>query len=430
MDFSFILNWLGLEFGEPRTWFQAISAAVIVVVVWIINRAVHNKIEAQLDEQTRQLKRISYKAFERLFPPLIALALFLIAKAILQHLQLPVDILQIAIPLSISLAIIRLAVYLLRKAFPVTPLLKTWENIFVIIVWTMLALHLLGWLPDVLAGMDDMAIVIGNNKISLLTVIKTILSVAFFIVLALWVSALIERRLKQSKDISSYLKIGIAKTLRVILLIIAFIVSLDVIGIDLTALTVLGGALGVGIGFGLQRIASNFISGFILLFDRSIRPNDVITINESFGWVKELRARYVVIQDRDGVETLIPNENLVTSQVINWSYTDKNVRLKIPVQISYHDDPEHAIKVMIEAANECQRVLKEPPAVCRLLSYGDSGINLEVRCWINDPQNGVNNVRSEINLGIWRKFKQHGIRIPFPQRDVHIYNTQIKKDEE
>ena len=430
MDFSVIFDWLGLEFGEPRTWFQAVTVLVIVVAVWLINRYVHNKIEAQLDEQTRQLKRISLKAFERLFPPLIALVLFLIAKGILQHLELPVDILLIAIPLSISLAIIRLAVYLLRKAFPVTPLLKTWENIFVVIVWTMLALHLLGWLPEVLAAMDDMAITFGNNKISLLTVIKIILSVAFFIVLALWISAMIERRLKQSKDISSYLKIGIAKTLRVILLIIAFIVSLDVIGIDLTALTVLGGALGVGIGFGLQRIASNFISGFILLFDRSIRPNDVITINDSFGWVKELRARYVVIQDRDGVETLIPNENLVTSQVINWSYTDKNVRLKIPVQISYHDDPELAIKVMIEAANECERVLKQPPAVCRLLSYGDSGINLEVRCWINDPQNGVNNVRSEINLGIWRKFKQHGIRIPFPQRDVHIYNPSTNRDED
>lgn len=420
MDFSFILNWLGLEFGEPRTWIQAVTVLVIVVMVWLINRAVHLKIETHLDQQTRQFKRISLKAFERLFPPLIALVLFLIAKGILHHLEFPVDILEITIPLSISLAIIRLTVYLLRKAFPITPLLKTWENIFVIIVWTMLALHLIGWLPEVLASMDEMAITFGGTKISLLTTIKTILSVAFFIVLALWIAAMIEKRLKRSKDISGYLQIGITKTLRVILLIVAFIVALNVIGIDLTTLTVLGGALGVGIGFGLQRIASNFISGFILLFDRSIRPNDVITINDSFGWVKELRARYVVIQDRDGVETLIPNENLVTSQVINWSYTDKSVRLKIPVQISYHDDPELAIKVMIEAANDCARVLKNPAAVCRLLGFGDSGINLEVRCWIDDPQNGVNNVRSEVNLAIWRKFKQHGITIPFPQRDVHL----------
>jgi small-conductance mechanosensitive channel len=429
MDFSFILNWLGLEFGEPRTWFQAGAVAIIVPSVWLINIYISKSVESRLDEHSRKLKRISFKAMQRLSAPLIALALFIIAKLILQHQQLPVDILLIAIPLSISLAIIRLSVYLLRKAFPVTPLLKTWENIFVIVVWTMLALHLIGWLPELLTAMDDMAITLGSTKISLLTTIKTILSVAFFIVLALWLSAMIEKRLKRSKDISNYLQIGITKTLRVILLIVAFIIALNVIGIDLTTLTVLGGALGVGIGFGLQRIASNFISGFILLFDRSIRPNDVITINDSFGWVKELRARYVVIQDRDGVETLIPNENLVTSQVINWSYTDKSVRLKIPVQISYHDDPELAIKLMIEAANECERVLKDPPAVCRLLGFGDSGINMEARCWINDPQNGVNNVRSEVNLGIWRKFKQNGITIPFPQRDVHLSRPLPTEDE-
>ena len=429
IDFTFILNWLGLEFGEPRTWIQAGTVAVIIVIVWVIDRYSYKKISAHLDENTRRLKRISIRAMQRLFPPLVALGLFLIAKVILQNFKLPVDILEITIPLAISLAIIRLAVYLLRKAFPVTPLLKTWESIFVVVVWTMLALHLVGWLPELLAALDDMAITVGNSKISLLTVIKTIISVAAFILLALWISAIIEKRLTQNKDISNYLKIGIAKTLRVILLIIAFIVALDVIGIDLTALTVLGGALGVGVGFGLQRIASNFISGFILLFDRSIRPNDVITINDSFGWVKELRARYVVIADRDGVETLIPNENLVTSQVINWSYTDTNVRLKIPVQISYHDDPELAIKIMVEAANETNRVLQDPPAVCRLLSFGDSGINMEVRCWINDPQNGINNVRSEINLAVWRKFKQHGVTIPFPQRDVHIYDSPNKKGE-
>lgn len=423
-----MLNWLGLEFGEPRTWIQAVTVAAIVIIVWLINRYVYKKISAHLDEQTRQIKRISLKAIQRLFPPLIALGLFLVAKVILQHLKLPVDILEIMIPLSISLAIIRLSVYLLRKAFPVTPLLKTWENIFVVIVWTLLALHLVGWLPDLLIALDDMAITVGESKISLLKAIKTVISVAAFILLALWISAIIEKRLTLNKDISSYLKIGIAKTLRVILLIIAFIIALDVIGIDLTALTVLGGALGVGIGFGLQRIASNFISGFILLFDRSIRPNDVITINNSFGWVKALRARYVVIEDRDGVETLIPNENLVTSQVINWSYTDTNVRLKIPVQISYQDDPDLAIKVMVEAAYTNNRVLKDPPAVCRLLGFGDSGINMEVRCWINDPQNGVNNVRSEINLAIWRTFKQHGITIPFPQRDVHFYDSSNNKD--
>ena len=180
------------------------------------------------------------------------------------------------------------------------------------------------------------------------------------------------------------------------------------------------GALGVGLGFGLQRIASNFISGFILIFDRSIRPGDVVSIGDKFGWVQELRARYIVVKDRDGVETLIPNENLVTSEVINWSYSDPNVRLKIPVQISYGDDPERAMEIMLEAARNTPRVLKDPPPVARLMAFGDNGIALELRLWINDPQNGISNVRSDVNLGIWRGFREAGITIPFPQRDLHL----------
>lgn len=425
MDLTFILEWLGLAFDDPKSWIQVATVAVIVISVWLINNTVYKKIDSRVTDQTRQIQRLSLKAFQRLFAPLIALGLFLLAKLVLKNLALPHNILDITIPLAISLAVIRLSVYLARKAFPVTPLLKTWENIFVTIVWLILALHLLGWLPSLLTSMDELAIQIGKARISLLTAIKTVFSVVIFILIALWVSALIEKRLTRS-DISSYLKIGITKTVRVILLIIAFIVALDVIGVDLTALTVLGGALGVGIGFGLQRIASNFISGFILLFDRSIRPNDVITINESFGWVKELRARYVVIQDRDGVETLIPNENLITSQVINWSYTDRNVRIKIPVQISYSDDPEAAMQYLVDAANETNRVLKDPPAVARLMRFADHGIDLELRLWINDPQNGVNNVRSDVNRLIWKKFTQHNVTIPFPQRDVHLYTKDTK----
>ena len=200
----------------------------------------------------------------------------------------------------------------------------------------------------------------------------------------------------------------------------AFLLAMSEAGLNLATLTVFGGALGVGIGFGLQKIVSNFISGFILLGDRSIRPGDVISIGNTYGWVRELRARYIVVRNRDGVETLIPNENLVTTDVINWSYSDRHVRVKIPVQISYADDPEQAMAILEAAATANSRVLKNPEPAVRLLKFADSGIELELRVWLLDPQEGVGNVRSDINLAIWRGFKEAGITIPYPQRDVHL----------
>ena len=176
----------------------------------------------------------------------------------------------------------------------------------------------------------------------------------------------------------------------------------------------------MGLGFGLQRIAINFISGFILLFDRSIKPGDVITVGERFGWVVALHARYLVVRDRDGVETLIPNENLITSEVTNWSYSDRHVRIKVPVQISYEDDPEVAMQVMLDACKVSDRVLTEPGAQVRMLAFGDNGINLELRLWLEDPEEGVGSVKSAINMAIWKGFNEKGITIPYPQRDIHM----------
>ncbi|WP_240924014.1 mechanosensitive ion channel family protein [Mariprofundus ferrooxydans] len=240
--------------------------------------------------------------------------------------------------------------------------------------------------------------------------------------LALWLANVIEQSLNRSEHFSSSARVALAKFSRFFLITIAILIAMDAVGIDLTALAVFGGAVGVGIGFGLQRITSNFISGFILLLDRSIKPGDVITVRDKFGWVQELHARYIVVRDRDGVETLIPNENLVTSEVINWSYSDPNLRMKIRVQISYDDDPEQAMELMLDCARASPRVLTEPEPLCRLIDFGDNGIVLELRIWIADPQNGLGGPRSEVNLAIWRAFKQTGITIPYPQRDIHIKN--------
>ncbi len=271
-----------------------------------------------------------------------------------------------------------------------------------------------------LTALDALGLNLGKTRVSLLSVMKLVLLIALFVTVAFWLARVIENRVKASPHMSASFQVGVVKFAKFFLIAAAFLLALDTLGIDLTALTIFGGALGVGIGFGLQRIASNFISGFILILDRSIKPGDVITIGNKFGWVEELRARYIVVRNRDGEENLIPNENLITSEVINWSYTDPNVRIKLPVQISYHDDPEQALALLIAAAQASPRVLSDPEPAARLLEFGDNGICLELRVWIRDPQNGIGNVRTEVNLAIWRAFKDAGITIPFPQRDVWI----------
>jgi small-conductance mechanosensitive channel len=206
--------------------------------------------------------------------------------------------------------------------------------------------------------------------------------------------------------------------------------GLNAAGVDLTALTVLTGAIGLGLGFGLQSIAANFVSGFVLLMDRSIKPGDVISLSgqsgtstENFGWVQELRGRYVVVRDRDGIEMLVPNQQLIANAVINWSYTDPRIRLKLPIRVSYQDDPELALQILLTACEGQRRVLHDPLPVSRLMHFGDSGIELELRFWISDPQDGVNNVRSDVNRAIWRLFKENNITIPVAQHEVRVHNA-------
>ena len=371
--------------------------------------------------EARHIRRITLRSVQRIVFPLSMLLVALVGREILQYQQVAVPLLlRLAVPLMMSLATIRLAVYMLRQALQPGPAVKAWEHLISTSIWILVALHLLGWLPKVVSVLDAFGYSFGSVRVSLLTVLELLLVIGVLMVLAAWLSKTIEAALSRSSYLSSGVKIGLSKTIKLALYTLAGLLSLNAVGIDLSALAIFGGALGVGLGFGLQRIASNFISGFILVFDRSIRPGDVISINEKFGWVQELRARYVVVRDRDGVETLIPNENLITTEVINWSYSDEQVRIKLPVQISYADDPEAAMEVLTQAAQTSQRVLQDPTPAARLMGFGDSGIDLELRVWISDPQLGVNNVRSELNIAIWKGFKAAGITIPYPQQDLHV----------
>ncbi len=405
----------------PAFWSQVGVLILAASGAMLVHQTLGQSITARSEERPDlAMRRMALKTLQRILFPISMLLGVLAGRALMTHWERPVTLLELAVPLLTSMAAIRILVYFLRKAFQPSPAVKAWENLIALSIWIIVALHLLGWLPAVLEALDAVALDIGTHHVSVLAVGKLILSVALLWVLALWLAALIENRISQTEYVNISMRVALVKLSKFILLVLAFLLALNVVGIDLTALTVFGGALGVGLGFGLQRIASNFISGFIVLFDRSIRPGDVITIDNTFGWVQELHARYVVVRDRDGVERLIPNETLITTEVINWSYTDRNVRLKIPVSISYANDPEQAMQILLACATANPRVLADPAPATRLMNFGDNGIELELRVWIQDPEAGLANVRSDINIAIWRAFKTAGIVIPYPQRDLHI----------
>ncbi len=405
----------------PAFWSQIGVLILAATGAMLVHLTLGQSIFARSEERPEQaMRRMALKTLQRILFPISMLIGVLAGHGLMAHLERPVNLLELAVPLLTSMAAIRLVVYFLRKSFKPSPAVKAWENLIAMSIWIVVALHLLGWLPAALAALDAMALDIGTHHISVLAVGKLILSVALLWILALWLAALIENRISQTEYVNISMRVALVKLSKFVLLVLAFLLALNVVGIDLTALTVFGGALGVGLGFGLQRIASNFISGFIVLFDRSIRPGDVITIDNTFGWVQELHARYVVVRDRDGVERLIPNETLITTEVINWSYSDRNVRQKIPVLISYDNDPEQAMQILLACASANARVLADPAPAARLMNFGDNGIELELRVWIQDPEAGLANVRSDINIAIWRAFKQAGIVIPYPQRDLRI----------
>ena len=251
---------------------------------------------------------------------------------------------------------------------------------------------------------------------------------ALTLAILLWVSSaiarIVEHRLAGSPTLTPSFQVLAGKLTKIVLVTFSFVIALGTVGIDLTAFAVFGGAIGVGIGFGLQKVISNLISGVILLLDKSIKPGDVIAVGDTYGWINSLRARYVSVITRDGREHLIPNEDLITQRVENWSFSDRNVRIRVPIGIAYKSDVRKAIELAVKAAEASRRVLKQPKPICLLIGFGDSSVDLELRFWIVDPQEGVANVRSEVLLGIWDLYHEHDIEIPFPQRDLHLKSAE------
>jgi small-conductance mechanosensitive channel len=368
-------------------------------------------------------------------PVIMVLALVMLLRSSLQAAGYDVTLLAAAARLIGAYIVVRIGVLLFAATLGSKSWIQNWETRAAVLIWLAIAAEYLGWLDPIISALDEVGITAGKLRITVWSVLKLLFTLTLFMLAATWISRWVERRVKRLTNVAHSTRIGIAKFANAFLIGLSILMGLNAAGVDLTALTVLTGAIGLGLGFGLQSIAANFVSGFVLLMDRSIKPGDVISLSgqagtstENFGWVQELRGRYVVIRDRDGIEMLVPNQQLISNAVINWSYTDPRIRLKLPIRVSYADDPEFAIKVLLSACEGQPRVLQEPPPVARLMQFGDSGIELELRFWISDPQEGVNNVRSEVNRAIWRLFKEHRITIPMAQREILVRNAPPQVD--
>ena len=296
--------------------------------------------------------------------------------------------------------------------------------------WILAALVALGLFDATITLLDGIGMTFGQVRISLLAIAKGTLALGILLWLVLALSNLLERQIKQSDNLTPTVQVLVSKIAKIVLVTFAFLVAIGSLGIDLTALTVFGGALGIGVGIGLQKIVSNLISGLLLLMDKSIKPNDVIAVGNTYGWVASLGARYAAVRTRDGVEYLIPNEELITQRVENWSHSDKAVRLCIPVGISYSCDVRLAMDLCREASERVERVLADPRPQCLLRGFGESAIDLEIRIWIDDPSKGRANVISEVLLQVWDLFREHGIQVPFPQRDLHLKSSTIRLSSE
>lgn len=403
---------------------QLLSITVAVLLAWWFGVRTLRSERARLVMTQAGLQARLLEAAFILSPHLVMLLLITLITAAMHAFGAPSALMDLAVTLAGLLLLVRLGVYVVRVSLGNRT--KGWGTMVTVLVWGLLALHVLGWFDPLVQAFDRIGVNAGDRRITLWSVLKILFTVSLFILAAVWLARWFERQLMGMQGLALGMRIGLAKFAQAFLIGLGILLGLNASGLDLTTLNVLTGAIGIGLGFGLQAITANFVSGFVLLMDRSIKPGDVIsftgttgTSTEGFGWVQELRGRYIVVRDRDGVETLVPNQNLITNPVINWSYTDPRVRLKLPVRISYRDDPELALKLLLQAA-DLPRILRDPKPVSRMIGFNDYGIDLELRFWISDPQEGVNNIRSDANRAIWRLFKENGITIPVAQREIIV----------
>ncbi|OGB24748.1 MAG: mechanosensitive ion channel protein [Burkholderiales bacterium RIFCSPLOWO2_02_FULL_57_36] len=410
----------------PGMLWQIGTVAACIALGWLLARLLRGKIVAR--GATLRVMRLGVESFARVLSPVLALILIAIAKPILAQ-WYPVDLLRVAMPLVGSFALIRLMFYVLHKAFArggrTGSFLLLFEKLFATLVWVGVAIYIVGWWPGMVQYLDETTVPIGRHSASLLTMVQAAASVAVTLILALWVGAILEERLMQLDTMHSSLRAVMARMGRATLILVAVLVSLSLVGIDLTVLSVFGGALGVGIGLGLQKLVSSYVSGFVILLERSLAIGDMVTVDKYSGRVTQINTRYTVLRAGDGVEAVIPNEMLVSGPVQNFSLTDRLTRLATQVTVGYETDVDLVLPLLEEASASIARVAKEPPPCAFLLKFGADGLELELGFWISDPENGRLGVLSDVNKAIWQALRTHQINIPYPQRELRLIDRQF-----
>ena len=408
--FEVVNDWL---LRYVLTYDNLVQASVITCAL-LIAFLVGNRIKRKFSSPELPQKRFGQLlvAVLPLAAPFLWLFLQMISLLVAMEAEWPHNLLTIVVNL--------LAVWIVIKTASLFFNNTAWIRLIAVLAWTLASLNILDLLGPTISLLDRFALKFGGLRISLLTVFTGFLTLALLLWGARLLSHLLEKRIRENSALSPSIQVLFIKLSKITLITAAILVGLRIVGLDLTGFTIFTGAVGVGIGFGLQKIFSNLISGIILLLDKSIKPGDVITVGETYGWVNSLGARYTSLIAPDGKEFLIPNEDLITQQVENWSFSNSTVCLKISVGIAYSSDVRKAMALCEEAARQTERIIQDPPPRCLLIAFGESSVDLELGAWINDPANGVKNVKSDVLLKIWETFQKEGMDIPFPQRDIHI----------
>lgn len=417
-EFLSLLSDLITDVQEVSVLWQIAALLASLGIAWLLQVQFSKRGIASVN--TGRTLNISVGSLNRLMFPLSALLLVVAGRWVLKFWQPITPLLNIAIPLLFALALIRIVVYMLRRVFSSQEWLRPWERSIGWAIWIGLALYLTGLLPEMLEMLDNLSFHVGKQRFSVLLITQGILSFTISMLLALWLASSLETRIMGADAMDMNQRVMLSKIARAILILLGVLIALPLVGVDITVLSVFGGALGVGLGLGLQKIASNYVSGFIILLDRSLHIGDTVTVDNRNGKVTALTTRYVVLKGNDGTEALIPNDTFVTSTVLSQTYSDRRVRLSLPIQVSYASPLETAMSIMLAAAKKQAQVLVEPEPRVFLKEFADNGINLQLDVWIEDPEGGHLPLRSDINLEIWREFQQHGIEIPFPQREVRL----------
>lgn len=415
--FEILKNNFNLEFLLS---FSTLIELGIIITSGIIVFFLHQWSISSIANSSKGNWKFAGDAFSKIVNPIIFSIIILISSYILNVYQ-DTYLLDIAQILAMALILIRLVVYLVRYILQPNPLLNAYENILSFILWIFVALYLFGILKPILNTLESITFSFGEKDFSILLLIQLLIGIFVSIIVAMTLGRFIENRLMKINQLSLNGRVMINKVLRIALYVIAVVIALDTIGLDLTFLSVFGGAFGVGLAFGMQKIASNYISGFTILLDKSVQIGDILTIGEHYGIVNSIQSRYTVLRKLDGVEVIIPNETLIAENIVNHTSSDRKVRVAIDIQIGYNSSVDEATNIMLSCCNAQERVIKEnPEPTVYLMNFGESGIDLKLVFFILDAEEGTYRLRSDINKEIWKQFNEKNIEIPFPQRVIHI----------